>query len=43
MTGLLIPDGAPTVVGVAEPLPPKQTDAGRSPPAGSAACSATRS
>ncbi|QHC67856.1 ABC transporter permease subunit [Rathayibacter sp. VKM Ac-2759] len=31
MTGLLIPDGAPTVVGVAEPLPPKQTDAGRSP------------
>ncbi|MWV51280.1 ABC transporter permease subunit [Rathayibacter sp. VKM Ac-2803] len=31
MTGLLIPDGAPTVVGVAEPLPPRQKDAGRTP------------
>ncbi|ROQ03676.1 multiple sugar transport system permease protein [Rathayibacter sp. PhB93] len=31
MTGLLIPDGAPTVVGVNEPLPPRRTEAGRSP------------
>ena len=31
MTGLLIPDGAPTVVGVNEPLPPRRKEAGRSP------------
>ncbi|ROS22151.1 carbohydrate ABC transporter membrane protein 2 (CUT1 family) [Rathayibacter sp. PhB127] len=31
MTGLLIPDGAPTVVGVNEPLPPRRTEAGRTP------------
>ena len=31
MTGLLIPDGAPTVVGVNEPLPPRRKEAGRTP------------
>ncbi|MCJ1673696.1 carbohydrate ABC transporter permease [Rathayibacter sp. VKM Ac-2929] len=31
MTGLLIPDGAPTVVCVNEPLPPRRKEAGRSP------------
>ncbi|QHF22779.1 ABC transporter permease subunit [Rathayibacter sp. VKM Ac-2804] len=31
MTGLLIPDGAPTVVGVNEPLPPRRKEAGSSP------------
>jgi multiple sugar transport system permease protein len=31
MTGLLIPDGAPAVVGVNEPLPPRRKEAGRTP------------
>ncbi|TDX81618.1 carbohydrate ABC transporter membrane protein 2 (CUT1 family) [Rathayibacter sp. PhB151] len=31
MTGLLIPDGAPTVVGVNEPLSPRRKEAGRTP------------